>query len=311
MRTNHILLAILAVAIWGCNFIFITVALQDIPPYLLGALRFLFTAIPIIFFLPKPQVSNSAILAYGLFTFGMQFSLLFAGMHAGMPPGLTSLIFQCQVFFSLFLAAFSLRETPSPLQIIGAMISFGGLGLVGIKSAHTGSLSGFLLVIAAAIAMGAGNLFARKLSQVNSYSLVAWGSLVSLPLLISLSLLFEGPNLIYNSLTQVSWVTVGAMAYIVYISTWIGYGIWNNLLRLYTVAAVVPFTLLVPVFGMASSYLIFGEPIQHWKWTAACLIISGLATNVLGSHFINRRQKNLTAMAEKELEAAKFSISDT
>ncbi|PJD92556.1 MAG: O-acetylserine/cysteine exporter [Legionella sp.] len=285
-------MAILATAIWGCNFSVITLALTDLSPYLLGALRFFLTSVPAIFFLPKPKVSYRLILAYGLSIFGLQFALLFAGMHAGMPPGLTSLILQCQVFFSIVLAAVFLKETPSPLQMLGAIISFAGLGLVWINYTDAASWTGFILVITAALAMGAGNLFARKLAHVNSYSLVAWGSFVSTPLLFGLTFYTESPSHIWSSLMDMSWVTLSALAFITYISTWIGYGIWNTLLREYTISAVIPFTLLVPVFGMCCSYLAFGEPIQQWKLSAAYLIIGGLAVNVLGSHLITRRQKS-------------------
>jgi len=298
MLAKHVILAILTAAIWGCNFIFITMALTDLPPYLLCVLRFFFSCFPVIFFLPKPKAKCTLILGYGLLMFGVQFACLFAGLHAGMPPGLTSLVFQSQVFFSLFLAALFLDETPSPLQFLGAVVSFIGLAVVWMNYTDAASWVGFILIIGAAAAMGGGNLFSRKLSHVEPYALVAWGSMVSLPLLIPMSLYLEGPDLIIHSLTHVSWSTVGALAFIVYISTWIGYGAWNKLLKEYTIAAVIPFTLLVPVFGILCAHIFFDEPVQQWKLTAAWLIICGLAINVLGSRLKVRRQRKLAAQEE-------------
>ncbi len=307
MRANHIFLAILVAAIWGCNFIFITLALGDLPPYLLCVLRFFFSSIPAIFFLPKPNASFKLIFAYGMFMFGLQFSLLFGGLYAGMPPGLTSLVFQSQVFFSLFLAAIFLGEIPSPLQWVGTVIAFEGFVLVWVNYTDSASWIGFILVLAAAVAMGGGNLFSRKLAQVNSYSLVAWGSLVSLVLLIPLSLYLEGSQLIIQSLRHVSWTTIGLLAFIVYISTWVGYGLWNRLLCQYSVASVIPFTLLVPVFGIVCAHLVFDEPIQHWKLVAAWLILCGLGINVLGSRMMTRRQQ---ASVVSPPEAVKLTSFD-
>ena len=297
MSARHIFLAIITAAIWGCNFIFISMALVDLPPYLLCTLRFFFSCFPAIFFLPKPNVSFKLIMGYGLLMFGVQFALLFAGMYAGMPPGLTSLVFQSQVFFSLFMAAIFLDEIPSPLQLIGSVVSFAGLGVVWVNYTDAASWVGFVLIIGAAAAMGGGNLFSRKLAHVNSYSVVAWGSLFSLPLLIPLSLYMEGPTVIVHSLTHLSWTTVGALCFTVYISTWIGYGAWNQLLRQYSIAAVIPFTLLVPVFGIIFSHMVLGEPIQHWKLLSAWLIICGLGINVLGSRLLLRRQRSLETIA--------------
>lgn len=308
MLAKHIVLAILTAAIWGCNFIFISMALQDFPPYLLCVLRFFFSGFPLIFFLPKPKAKFRLILGYGLLMFGIQFALLFAGLHAGMPPGLTSLVFQSQVFFSMFLAAIFLDEIPTPLQLLGALVSFIGLGIVWVNYTDAASWVGFALIIAAAAAMGGGNLFSRKLAHVDSYSLVAWGSVVSLPLLIPLSCYLEGTDLIIKSLSHVSWSTVGALAFIVYVSTWIGYGAWNKLLKEYSIAAVIPFTLLVPVFGILSSHIFLGEPIERWKLLAAWMIICGLGINILGSRLKIRRQKILTAIeAQANFEATKSS----
>lgn len=305
MNARHICLAILTAAIWGCNFIFITLALKDLPPYLLCVLRFFFSCFPIIFFLPKPDADFKLILGYGMLMFGIQFAFLFGGMYAGMPPGLTSLVFQSQVFFSLFMAAIFLKETPSPLQLLGAVVSFTGLGVVWVNYTDATSWLGFLLIIGAAAAMGGGNLFSRKLIHVNPYSLVAWGSLFSLFLLIPLSLYIEGPALIGVSLLHISWMTIGALSFTVYISTWVGYGAWNKLLRQYSIAAVIPFTLLVPVFGILCSHVVLDEPIQKWKLWAAWLIILGLGINVLGSRILLRRQKIPPILPDDEASSAK------
>lgn len=301
MSAKHIFLAIITAAIWGCNFIFISQALIDLPPYLLCALRFFFSCFPVIFFVPKPKVSFKLIFGYGILMFGVQFSLLFAGMYAGMPPGLTSLVFQSQVFFSLFTAAIFLNELPSPLQSIGALISFAGLSVVWLNYKDASNWVGFALIIGAAAAMGGGNLFSRKLAQVNSYSLVAWGSFFSLPLLIPLSLFMDGPTVILQSLSHVSSATLGSLAFIVYISTWVGYTTWNKLLREYSIAAVIPFTLLVPVFGILCAHVVLDEPVQDWKILSAWLIICGLGINVLGSRILLRRQKALESIQIEEV----------
>jgi O-acetylserine/cysteine efflux transporter len=292
------MLAILVTAVWGCNFIFVSWALQDIPPYLLCAIRFFLTAIPALFFLPKPNIPVQQIVMYGLFTFAIQFGFLFAGLFAGMPPGVTSLIFQCQVFFSLLFAALFLNEIPNPIQIIGAIISFVGLALIGTKYTNSASWIGFVMVLIAAGSMGIGNLLSRKLARVQPLILVAWGNLVSFPLLSLTSLAIEGPDLIIHSLSHLSWKTLGSLLFIAYGSTWLAYGLWNHLLRIYSISMVIPFTLLVPFFGIISGHILFNEPIQNWKIQATWLILGGLIINILGSRFMLRRQQKTDSTAE-------------
>jgi drug/metabolite transporter (DMT)-like permease len=51
----------------------------------------------------------------------------------------------------------------------------------------------------------------------------------------------------------------GAIAYLVYPTTLLGFAVWNWLLGRYPAASVAPLTLLVPVFGMASSVAVLHE----------------------------------------------------
>ena len=127
MPLKHILLALLVVVIWGVNFIFVKLSLDECSPLLLCALRFLLASVPAVFFIRPPAIPFKIVALYGMFMFAIQFSLLFLGMHVGMTPGMASLIMQVQVFFSLFFGAVFLNEKPNAWQIIGALVSFSGI----------------------------------------------------------------------------------------------------------------------------------------------------------------------------------------
>ncbi len=283
MPISHLLLALLVVVIWGINFIFVKSALAEMSPLLLCAARFILASIPAIFFIKPPAVPFKIVALYGLIMFALQFSLLFIGMSAGMTPGMASLIMQTQVFFSMFFAAFLLGEKTTIWQVIGAVISFAGIGLVAMHFDATISFLGFICILAAAATWGLGNLITKKTKNISMIALVIWGSFVaSLPMLM-LALVYDGPQAIISSLQQMSWHGTSSLLYIVYISAWIGYGVWNWLLSRYSVGTVVPFTLLVPIVGVLSSVLILGEPFQLWKLVAGLLVISGLFINLFGA----------------------------
>ena len=53
-------------------------------------------------------------------------------------------------------------------------------------------------------------------------------------------------------------MTIGSTLYTAYLCSLFGYGVWNNLLVRYT-AVVVPFTLLVPVSGIATAWIFRDE----------------------------------------------------
>lgn len=286
MPITHLLFALLVVLVWGFNFIFVKFALEEIPPLLLSALRFFLASVPVIFFIKPPALNFRLVALYGLVMFALQFSLFFIGMYIGMTPGMASLLMQTQVFFSLFFAAVFLQERVNVWQIIGALISFMGIGLVALHVDQNVSFLGFICILGAAAAWGLGNLVTKKNNEMSMMALVVWGSFVAcFPLLIA-TLLFDGPKTLLFGLRHLSWLGTFSVLYIVYASTWVGYGLWNWLLSRYPVSTVVPFTLLVPVIGLLSSVIVLDEPFQLWKLVACLLVISGLFINLFGARFV-------------------------
>jgi len=288
VRLHHMTLAILVVTIWGVNFVVIKVGLKEIPPILLCALRFFLAAFPAVFFIKRPAAPLRMVVGFGLVMFSLQFALLFSGMYAGTTAGLASLLLQVQVFFTVLLAVLFLAEKPSIWQVAGALVSFSGIGLVAANLGGEISIYGLLLIVAAAASWGLGNLISKKLGKVDMLALVVWGSLVAWPPLLILSFILEQNSWNVETISHISWLTVGAIGYIVYPSTLIGFSTWSWLLSRYPAATVAPFTLLVPIFGFTASALVLDEPLSIWKISAAALVISGLCINLFASRIAIR-----------------------
>jgi O-acetylserine/cysteine efflux transporter len=282
MTATDILIALAVVTIWGVNFVVIKIGLQDLPPILFTALRFLFAALPLVFFVPRPATSWKLVLAYGLFQFAVQFTLLFIGIKLGLPAGLASLVIQLQAFFTIGLAVLMLGERPRLTQLAGALIAFGGMGVVALHLQGQATLVGFVLVVLAGLCWALANIVTRKMGQVNALSLVVWGALVATPPLLAASWLAEGARAWQDAAAHFSIKTFGAVLFQSYPNTILGFGIWAMLIRKYAAATVAPFSLLVPVAGMLSAALVLGEPLQSWKVAAGLLVIGGLALNQFG-----------------------------
>ncbi|MGQ3890639.1 EamA family transporter [Legionella sp. CNM-4043-24] len=286
MPLPHLLLALLVAVIWGVNFIFVSLSLQEVAPLLLCALRFLLASVPALFFVKFPSAPFRIVAAYGLLMFALQFSLLFVGLQAGMTAGMASMIMQVQVFFSMFFAAVFLKERPTGWQIMGALVSFSGIGMVAGHFDSNLSFTGFSLILAAAATWGLGNLIIKKTNNVNMMALTIWGSFIACIPMFVLSLLLEGPARIVGSFEHLGLMGAASIAYIVYVSTLVGYGLWNWLVSRYPVGVVVPFTLLVPIIGITCSILILGEPFHLWKLEAGALVIGGLGISLFGARFL-------------------------
>lgn len=284
---RHLLLALLVVAIWGVNFVAIKIALRELPPLLLCAIRFTLVSVPVVFLLPRPAIPWRQLLIYGLTMFALHFGFLFLGMKLGMSAGLASLTLQFQVFVTLALAAIVLKERIAPVQIAGALTAFAGFAIVAVNTGGEVTAAGLICVLLGATSWGYANFTSKRLGAVNPLALVVWASLVvPLPMFLA-SLIFEGPTLIAHSLTHVGGATAFSVAFIVYVSTLVAYSLWSGLLSRHPASLVAPFTLLVPIFGMLSSALLLGESLPSWKLQAAALVIAGLALNLFGPRFLS------------------------
>jgi O-acetylserine/cysteine efflux transporter len=71
------------------------------------------------------------------------------------------------------------------------------------------------------------------------------------------------------------------MLYIGGISTSIAYWLWGRLLRDHPVAQVVPFALLVPFIGSASSSIVFGETFGPLRLGGMVTVVGGIAVMLL------------------------------
>jgi O-acetylserine/cysteine efflux transporter len=282
MTLTDVFTALGVVTIWGVNFVVIKIGLQDLPPILFTALRFLFAALPLVFFIQRPQTSMGLVLAYGMFQFALQFTLLFTGIKLGLPAGLASLVIQLQAFFTIGLAVLMLGERPRSVQLFGALIAFSGMALVAMHLEGKATVIGFVLVVLGGACWALANIVTKKMGQVNALSLVLWGALVATPPLFLASWIVEGGAAWQLAAHNFSGKTLLTVLFQAYPNTILGFGIWSMLMRRYPTATVAPFSLLVPVAGMVSAAIVLGEPLQWWKVAAGALVLGGLALSQFG-----------------------------
>jgi O-acetylserine/cysteine efflux transporter len=279
MRPRDIALAVAVTAIWGVNFVVIETGLDHFPPLLFNALRFTVAAFPAVLFVGRPQVPWRWIVAVGLILGVTKFSLLFAGMAAGMPAGLSSLVLQSQAVFTVLFAVLLLRERPFFTQIVGLLLALAGVGVVATRLGT--NLGAFLLIIGAAVAWGLSNVATRKAAPPDTLRFMVWASVVASGPLILLSLLVDGPSADLTALRAIDGQAVMALLYVALISTLAGFAGWGFLLRRYGAATVAPFSMLVPFFGIASAALLLGERLHAVDVIGGVLVVGGILLGLL------------------------------
>jgi O-acetylserine/cysteine efflux transporter len=277
MRPRHVGLAVVIAAVWGVNFVVIDVGLGSLPPLLFAGLRFVAAAFPAVLFVRRPAIPWRWFPLIGLPLGVGQFGLLFIAMHMGMPAGLSSVVVQTQALFTALFAAVMLRERPRTAQVGGMAVAFAGIALIGASLGQGSPLLAFVLCLCSAGMWGLANIGMRAAQPPDALAFMVWVSLVPPIPLLALSLAIEGPRTDWHALTHVSAASIGALFYVAYLATLVGFGAWGWLLRRYAAGQVAIYSLLVPPFGLSAAALFLGERITVTDAIAAVLIVGGVA----------------------------------
>ena len=275
MKLQHIGLAVLGMAIWGFNFVAISVVLKELPPYLFTGIRFVATFFPFIFFVRKPAVSWWQIFCIGLTLMTLQFAFMFKGMQMGVGGGVASTVVQCQAFFTLLIGAIILRERPASREIVGLLIAVVGIVTIALTM-NAASVGGILVLIGSSFFWATGSVLLKRVGNVDMLALVIYASLVPPIPMFAMSYIFEGPEKITAALQAVSSDSFLALAYMVLASTLLAYTIWGYLIKTYEAKQVAPFGLLIPIFGVFSGWLLMGEQFGAQRLSGAALVFTGL-----------------------------------
>lgn len=283
MKFKEHLLAVLVVLIWGFNFVVIRWGIEDLHPLTMTLLRFLLTAIPMIFFIKKPDVAMGYVLGYGVLFGAGVWGLVNWAVFIGMPAGLASLLLQLSPFLTVLVTVVVFKEKLRLTQIIGIAIAFVGFLTICVLKTNTAdgntvSYVGMILMFLAALFWSICNVIIKIAKPKNVVSFTVWSSLfVPIPILV-LTLLYGMLNeTAMDALLQLpsikGWVSVLFQAFI---TTLFGYSVWNRLIGRCGLAQVAPYSLLVPVSGLFFGWIVYDETLSLFELAGSLLVLLGL-----------------------------------
>lgn len=287
MKARHLLLAIAITAIWGANFSVIKLGLTSVDPFILAGIRFTLCALPAIFFIAKPDVPWRYIMGYGLvFGIGL-WGVVNLGIQSGLSAGIASLVLQFSAFFTILLGSWLFKESISRFQYAGMGLAL--CGLLSIVSIVDGTVTtaGLTLVLLGAVAWSAANVINKKAKTTQVFAFLVWSSAFSPIPLFALDYAVNGSTGYSALVNQLDYRAVLSILFQVYPNTLFGYWVWNSLLKRYPVSTVAPLSLLVPVFGLLGSAMIFNETLSLNKIAAVVLIVSGLGVGLYGQRVVS------------------------
>jgi O-acetylserine/cysteine efflux transporter len=290
--------ALCIVLIWGTNFVAMKLALRDFTPFQLGAARYVFAALPLLLIVKPPRLHWKWVVGYGLLQGVGQFGLLFIALKVGMTAALASVLLQTQVFFTALFGFVLLRERVGRSLQCGLLLAAVGLACFALNYVAPDSAAkaastplGFALCVASAAMWAGSNIVVRRAQRSSpNFDVVpfmVWSSVIPIAPFVALTFAFDAPATHWRW-TAAPWSSWLSIAYLGWIATILAYALWTGLLTRHPVNRVAPFSLGVPVVGLAAGMLALGEVITGWQWAGIALIVTSLMCVLFGDR-LNKR----------------------
>ena len=274
MKPMHAVMAVLVTMIWGFNFPVSKLVLREFSPLLAMTLRYALVALVLVPFAKVPRGNWRGIFLYALVLGGIHFPIVFYGLK-GLDASTAAIAIQTQVPLASLLAALLLGDKLGWRRGVGMALAFAGVGVMAGAPGGNVSLPHLGLVLFGALCFAYSNIQIKQMGNIDAYTLTGWMGLLSVPMLLAECFLFERDQ--WQQIEQASWLGWGSMLYMALFSTIAAYALWQPLMRRFAMNQVMPFTLLVPIFGVTSSVLVMGDRLTVGLVLGGVLTVAGVA----------------------------------
>jgi O-acetylserine/cysteine efflux transporter len=210
---------------------------------------------------------------------------MFTGLR-DIDASTAAIAIQLQVPFAALLSAVIFKDAIGWRRALGLAIAFIGVALIAGEPRLDGHYLALAMVISAACIWSVANIQIKLMGDVDGLTLVAWIGVFATPQIALGSYLLEDGQM--AALAAADWRAWASVVFQAVFVVGIGYGGWYWLLKRYAVNQVMPFMLLMPVFGVASGVAFLDEPVT-------LALVGGAALTILGVGIIILRRPKLVA----------------
>ena len=280
MTLSHTLIAVLINLLWGSMFIAAVIGLREFPPILFTGIRFGLLAIILFGFLRVPTPMVMPLLKIGLVMGAGMYLPLYLSVALAENTASIAVFSKLEVPFALLLGVILLRERIGPQCIAGVGIAMIGAIIITFDPSAFGDLPALFWIAISCAFSAFGFIQVRQLGKIHPFTIVAWISVVSAPILLTTSLIFENNHV--PIVREATWIGWSALVYTAIMSSVVANSGLYYLLQRNPINLVTPFGLLSPIFAVIGGILFLGDVLTFG-------LIFGGSLILLGVTWINRR----------------------
>jgi O-acetylserine/cysteine efflux transporter len=260
MAPRDLVSVLLIMAIFGSAFVVGKLGVDHFPPFLFATVRSVILALALLPLWrlrlpPRPAwpalAGFCAAMGTGVYAF-MYLALDLSDTVAPIVIGT-----QLSVPFAVLLGLAVLKEPVRPATWAAILAAFAGVVVIAYDPGLADSLPALGAIALSAFCYALATMFARSLRGVGPFQMNGWMALSAVVPLGLLSLAFERDQV--AALAGAGWLEWSVLLHSALVVSLIGHVWMFSLYRRYPVARVIPYYVLMPVFGVALGLVVFAE----------------------------------------------------
>jgi O-acetylserine/cysteine efflux transporter len=272
---------LLLALIWGLSIPGTKLGLGTIPPMTFTALRFM-VAVPLFMFLARrelrlPKEAIPGVIGLGVMGITLGNVAQSFGVQ-GTSSSVATILSATIPIFMVILAAIRFKQHVTAIQWSGLAAAFFGIALVaigsgsGLADVSKTTLSGVVWMLVSAVGIATYYIWSAELTD--KYGLMpvaAWNMLVGLLTVIPLA----GWEMTVHPV-EITLEAIAAIVYLGVMVTVVGLILWLYLLKVVPARVAASVQYLQPVFGIAASAWLFGDPLGLMFAGGVVFVLAGL-----------------------------------
>ncbi|MEJ2816656.1 DMT family transporter [Caulobacter sp. CCG-8] len=269
-------LAIAAIILtWGLNNAAAKVATAELPPMMVGALRFGLAFAFLVPFLKPPFPWSRRLAAICLLSGPIHFGIIYIAF--GLAKSLSPLVVATQLWipFTALFAWKMLGESMKPMAVAGLVVAFVGVAWMSLDPHGAADLPAIVLGVVASACWALATVFVRQTPGAKPLQVQALTAAIAAPVLLAMSFGFED-NVVERVKTAapIAWACV---AFAGVVSTIGASALLFWLVQRREAGRVTPYFLLTPLVSCTIGVLFMGDALSPQLVIGAAATMAGVA----------------------------------
>lgn len=276
--------------VWGSTYFFIGQCLHDMPPFMLGALRFSMAGAVLLAIcgwrgeklLKKKLILKSAVSGIVLL-FIDQAVIMFAQQYVS--SSLVAIVASSTALWIMLLDVRAWRQNfRRPATVLGMVLGFAGVGMLYAEqlysdtSVHPDSEVGILLLVGGCISWACGTLYSKYRSsaeeETNGFAGSAW-QMLSASVVFSICAAISG-DFTTTDMATISMTSWLSLAYLITFGSLLAYSAYVWLLKVRPASEVATHAYVNPVVAVALGAGIGGEHVTAVQIAGLAVILASV-----------------------------------